>query len=437
MDIKRSQKRRRLRTLSTRIKQAARNGFELSDGNQEGWPKLKYACGNTDLFKVLEVKYTKTVPDDPLGPYCVRADLNPALARLNPILNQEVTNALTNHMPPCEYWTPVLIHQTLVKAIATVSGRIFVGPELCHTEDYLDTAINYTSELMNAIQAVKAMNPLVRPFLAWRLPEVQKLKNREELAVKFFEPIVKARRKAAEDPNYKKPDDMLQWLLNRSASAKDQSTRHIVKMQLLLIFAAIHSTTVTTTNVLQSLAVSPEDVEPLREEIRTVLADHEGILSSRALQKLEKLDSYMKETTRFYPPEFTSFSRETVKGITLSSGQYIPPGSFIETPSHAIHHDTANFPDSNTFDGFRFYKIRQSGGAAVHARNQFVTSNEQNLVFGYGRHACPGRFLAAAEIKIILANILLGYDFKNSGEETERYRNHEIGRVVSSVQAET
>ncbi|KAJ5350813.1 hypothetical protein N7541_008540 [Penicillium brevicompactum] len=386
------------------------------------------------IKKVLEVKYTKTVPDDPLGPYCVRADLNPALSRLNPILNQEVSDSLKTHMPSCENWTPVFIHETLVKIIATVSGRIFVGPELCHNKDYLDTAVSYTAELMNAIQAVKSMNPIIRPFLAWKLPEVQKLNKREELAIKFFEPIVQARREAAKDPNYTKPDDMLQWLLNRSADSKDQSTRHIVKMQLLLIFAGIHSTTVTTTNVLQSLAISPEYLQPLREELRTVLANNSGALTSRALQQMEKLDSFMKETIRFYPPELTSFSRQTVKGITLSSGQYIPPGSFIETPSHAIYHDSANYPESSTFDGFRFYKMRQGGGAAEHARNQFVTSNAQNLVFGYGRHACPGRFLAAAEIKMILANILQGYDVKNADNEKERYRNHEIGRVVNTPQ---
>ncbi|KAL2858585.1 cytochrome P450 [Aspergillus pseudoustus] len=396
------------------------------------------------IMKVLEVDYTKTVPDEPVGPYCVRADLNPALSRLTPIIYQEVKDAIKSEMPSCEDWTPVLIYQTLVRIIARVSGRIFVGPELCHDKDYLDTAINYTTELMQAVQAVKKVHPLLRPFLAWRLPEVQNLKKREDLAVRFFKPIVKARRDEAalaacsNDPNYKKPDDMLQWFINRSSDCKSQSTRHLVKMQLLMIFAGIHNTTVTTTNILYSLAVSPEYMQPLRDEIRTCM---EGIqenpdddnthndtaraepLTQRALQQMKRLDSYMKETLRFYPPELT--------------GQYIPPGTFIETPAQAIYQDSTHYPNSDTFDGFRFYKIRhpkltgaEGSGAAIHARNQFVTCNEQNLAFGYGRHACPGRFLAAAEIKIILSSILLGFDFKNSEDEVERYESHEIGRVV-------
>jgi cytochrome P450 len=344
---------------------------------------------------------------------------------------------LKNEIPACEDWTPVFIFPKLVKVIAQVSGRIFVGSELCHDKDYLDTAINYTTELIDAMKAIKRMNPWLRPFLASRLPQVQRVNEREELAVKFFEPIVQARREAAKNPDYQKPDDMLQWFLNRSDQCKSQSLRHIVKMQLLMIFAGIHNTTVTTTNILYNLAVTPDYIPPLREEIQTVIGDNGGVLTSRALQQLEKLDSYMKETLRFHPPEITSFSRQAVGGITLSNGQYIPSGSFIETPAHAIYQDNATFPDSDTFDGFRFYKIRQGGSAALGARNQFVTSNEQNLVFGYGKHACPGRFLAAAEIKMILSKILLEYDFKVVGDETKRYQNYELGRVVSTAKALT
>lgn len=83
-----------------------------------------------------------------------------------------------------------------------MSGRIFVGAELSHNKDYLDTAINYTIELGNAVQAVKKMKPWLRPFLAWKLPEVQQLNKREEMAIRFLEPIIQARREASKDPDY-------------------------------------------------------------------------------------------------------------------------------------------------------------------------------------------------------------------------------------------
>jgi cytochrome P450 len=93
--------------------------------------------------------------------------------------------------------------------------------------------------------------------------------------------------------------------------------------------------------------------------------------------------------------------------------------------------DDENYPSGTTFDGFRAYKLRQAGGASNIARNQFVTTNEQNLGFGYGRHACPGRFFAANEIKMMLARIIVEYDFKNPEGVVGRYENIERGRGTS------
>lgn len=49
-----------------------------------------------------------------------------------------------------------------------------------------------------------------------------------------------------------------------------------------------------------SLVVTPEYIHELREEILQALANNEGIMNSKALQEMEKVDSYMKEVFRFY-----------------------------------------------------------------------------------------------------------------------------------------
>lgn len=36
------------------------------------------------------------------------------------------------------------MYKTLVDVVAKISGRIFVGPELCQDPEYLDSASNYT-----------------------------------------------------------------------------------------------------------------------------------------------------------------------------------------------------------------------------------------------------------------------------------------------------
>jgi len=98
-------------------------------------------------------------------------------------------------------------------------------------------------------------------------------------------------------------------------------------------------------------------------------------------------------------------------------------------PSQAVYLDSAHYPKSDQFDGFRHYKLRYGGMASEHARNQFVTSNETNLGFGYGKHACPGRFFAANEIKMILARLILEYDVKMPNGSLIRHKQIDIGRT--------
>lgn len=49
-----------------------------------------------------------------------------------------------------------------------------------------------------------------------------------------------------------------------------------------------------------------------------------------------------------------------------------------------------------------------------------VYSHLESMAFGYGRHACPGRFFASAEIKAIMVYLPMNYDFKFPDDRTER-----------------
>jgi cytochrome P450 len=51
------------------------------------------------------------------------------------------------------------------------------------------------------------------------------------------------------------------------------------------------------------------------------------------------------------------------------------------------------------------------------------------MSFGFGRHACPGRFFAANEIKLILSRILLDYDIKMPDGVQGTYENFHFGAI--------
>ena len=107
------------------------------------------------------------------------------------------------------------------------------------------------------------------------------------------------------------------------------------------------------------------------------------------------------------------FNRKVMKSFTFSDGTNLPVGSLIAAPSAMLSSDPDFLEDPETFDGFRWYKKSLEGeGLAAH-NTGWATTSASDLGFGHGKHACPGRFLATEEIKIILAFIILQYDFKS------------------------
>ncbi|KAK0610723.1 cytochrome P450 [Bombardia bombarda] len=378
-------------------------------------------------------KYTRLLIGDVTIPHTVKTGLTPALVRLNPSIADEVQESFKLEMPDCDDWTRVNINKKLLRIVARVSGRVFVGPELCHEEEYLDASINYTLELMEVQRAVSLMPLWKRPFLANRLPQVKKLDARIKKAHEFLRPVLATRMRLGKDDE--KPDDMLQWIMDTQTKSGVTATEELLaKLQLGITFAAIHTTTMSTTNAFYTLAAYPSLAPELRAEIRSVLAENNNSFTSTALQSMKKLDSFLKETMRVYPASAATFQRKVLRPFTLSNGQVIPAGVIIEVPGYAASRDDDIFPDAEKFDAWRFYNLRQTarenGEIEGSAQNQFVSVSQSSLVFGYGRHACPGRFFAANEIKMIIANALLMYDITLADGKTERYPSLEFGSMI-------
>jgi cytochrome P450 len=68
------------------------------------------------------------------------------------------------------------------------------------------------------------------------------------------------------------------------------------------------------------------------------------------------------------------------------------------------------YEDPEKFNAWRYLQMREQPGNEN--RHQFVTIAADNLGFGLGLHACPGRFFASNEIKIILCFLLVEFDWR-------------------------
>lgn len=103
------------------------------------------------------------------------------------------------------------------------------------------------------------------------------------------------------------------------------------------------------------LAAYPHHVAALREEVEGVISE-EG-LSKDSLEKMYKLDSFIKETLRLHGPVEGSFvalynpsrknvlsnvvssRRKVLKDFTLSNGMVIPAGNTLAFAGIAMHRD--------------------------------------------------------------------------------------------------
>jgi cytochrome P450 len=99
-------------------------------------------------------------------------------------------------------------------------------------------------------------------------------------------------------------------------------------------------------------------------------------------------------------------ARKALTNVTLSDGTIIPKGYKVNVESRL--HDPTLYPNPEKFEPDRFLKLRDTGSS----KWQYITTSPEHMGFGYGRHACPGRFFATNEMKIILAHLLTKYDWK-------------------------
>ena len=121
----------------------------------------------------------------------------------------------------------------------------------------------------------------------------------------------------------------------------------------------------------------------------------------------------------------------------MSDGFIIPAHTSIGSPAQAVSMDPDIYPNPEKFDAFRFVELRETDPERAN-KMQYASSNPMCMSFGFGRHACPGRFFASNEIKAIIAYLITNYDFKfpegqgrppSLGFETQYLPNHE-GKVL-------
>ena len=94
--------------------------------------------------------------------------------------------------------------------------------------------------------------------------------------------------------------NVVQWLLDISPPGKLHDIDLLIARLLHLVTAAVHTSAGTFLENIFDLALHPEIHEEIKEEITTVFRES-GQWSKKALTKMVKIDSFMRESARWHP----------------------------------------------------------------------------------------------------------------------------------------
>ncbi|GJE92694.1 cytochrome P450 [Phanerochaete sordida] len=372
---------------------------ELSRAPEDQLSFMAAANDAFELERMLPTAATENLYHLPI----IRTTLTRNLARLQGAMHEEICEAFARCVPVSDEWRAVPALDAMTRIVAQVSARIMVGAPLCHDPELLDMLTNFTTDVATSGLILSMVPGPLKPIVKRAVSNVDANIYR---TARVVGPAIEQRRTMMEKYGQawpERPNDVLQWLME-AAEGEERETRALATRLLLVGFAAIHTTSMKLTYALYRLAANPQYVAPLREEVEACIA-RDG-WSKAALQKMVKVDSFLREVQRVDGLSYLLLVRKAMTDYTFADGTFIPQGSYVSTSSVATHYDDAYYTDATTFAPWRFVG---TGGAA---RSQMIDTGLDYLPFGHGRHVCPGRFFAASELKTILAHLVVTYDVR-------------------------
>ncbi|TEB33849.1 cytochrome P450 [Coprinellus micaceus] len=292
-------------------------------------------------------------------------------------------------------WTPFPLYQTLTHVVCRTTNRLFVdlplllakskdcGPSRLEPQPtFFAITPNWLKPVVGPLMPCHALERRAKRILA-RLIQVRLAKH------------------AAHGTNWEGPVMFTNFLSIHTTAL----VRPLPMVGAFFSLADHRSSTQTSTDTLFDLAARPEYIAPLRAEIDEAIACHGW--TKDALARLVKLDSFMKESGRFGGNAAMAMRRRACQDFAFSNGVVIPQDVTVCVARRPMQLDSDHYEDPLEFKGFRFAELREKEGAGLESlQHQMVSLDPTYMLFGYGRNACPGRFFAVNEVKVLLAHII-------------------------------
>lgn len=367
--------------------------------------------------------------DDHSESKIVQTHLNRSLAEFVPLVHEDMVLAFEDSFPMSreDDWKSFVAATEITKIVCRITNRVLVGVPLCRDSEYISANIQHAVEVYIEAYLLPFVPGFLRRFTHNLLSP---LPGRIEEMTARFQPLIDKHKAYMKNPgkeNERESMTMLNWLVD-GAQERNRADRDVVLRMMSLNFGVTHSTSVTFIHALYSLLSRPQFIEPLRAEVDQCIHAHG--FTKEGVDDMRFVDSFLKESQRF-DGMITVLGRRIAARDCVLAGVPIPKGTTVGANMVNGHFDASALgPNVEEFDPYRFVKLNEQTGRTV----GLATTSVNSLTFGHGRHACPGRFLAAQEQKLMLAYFLHAYDMKLDNKDGARPKNTQIGTACSPSQ---
>lgn len=390
--------------------------------NDYGWKNDDEISSNIDLRERILGYWTLLGSKTPMEPgdrthsavTFIKDSMTANMTAYTEAVHDAINAAIETHIGSSHTWSGQSAYQLGVDLNLRIFERVFVGLNLCNNDDWNSACRNYSTSAISTAATLMGYTWWQRPFIAPFVTEYRNLKKHINNLQAHLDPVLKTRlAQAMEQYAPSEPKDFISWWVSKAPAHKRSDSYALTLALIQLNIAGIQSTGMVLMRALIDLSGRPEHTSPLLSEMSQVIeAESEhgdgATLPPRAIAKLLKLDSFLKESQRHVAQNLLSIYRKVLSPLRLHDGSVLPAGSYVAVQS--VDPDARPGSITRDFDAFRWARLRAEPGNA--RRFTTVVSALDSLEFGYGVHACPGRFFAMNVVKATLVAILRRYELR-------------------------
>lgn len=220
--------------------------------------------------------------------------------------------------------------------------------------------------------------------------------------------IRRTREQLAQRPELReRPENLIQSLVATRDAGGGLSDDDVSGNVLTMLLAGEDTTANTLAWLIWLLSANPGELRKARGEADEVIGPSSVPHDLDQIGRLAFIEACANEAMRLKPVAPVNMLQAGQEVVV--DGVAVPKGTFVVCVMRPAGLDAARFEDPEAFRPARWLDAAGAGSGQMFAAKRVV------MPFGGGPRLCPGRYLALAEIKMMMGMLLANFDIEEVG----------------------